>query len=273
MRRQHHPTTPTAPAPVRAEDERGNATSIPVSRSQLAALVQAAALSAMSVQAYLRQAVMVRVHHDLNAAPDPAAPDPAAPHESQATPQDAAAPPEHPPPDAAAAVPTAPAAGGTVASWRWELSQHRPADQAERLPARARALVRAALSDRGLDGHGDVCMVLISELVTNAVRHGGRGPVTVQLILDDRQLVCGVGDTSPVPPVPGSAGADDEGGRGLALLVALSTDCGWYLTSTGKAVWFRRPLRPPANGAPDADSTQTAFPATAGPPHPMLTST
>ncbi|MFI0446378.1 ATP-binding protein [Actinomadura sp. 6N118] len=203
-------------------------------------LARAATLRGMSVRAYLRQTV-------LDTAPDPAA----------------------------AGKPSGQglidvAADQTVASWRWELSQQQPAHQPKLVPAQARALARAALSTCGLDGHADVCMMLISELVTNAVRHGGRGPVTVQLMLNDRQLVCGVGDTSRAPPVPGSPGLDDEGGRGLALLAELSSSCGWYQTGTGKTVWFAQHLNRSATGAPRPNSTQAAFPTTAGPAHPTL---
>ncbi|MFP3965666.1 ATP-binding protein [Actinomadura fulvescens] len=245
-------------------------------------MAQAAALRGMSVQTYIQRTIEARSHRDFQAASDQRKLQETAPQDTagdspergladvaSAVPAalaDAASAVPAALADAATAVPAALAAGQAAASWRWELPQHPPAHPPQQVPSRARALIRAALNGRGLDGHGDVCLILISELVTNAVRHAGPGLITVQLVLDHRQLVCGVSDTSPEPPVPSSPGLDDEGGRGLTLLAELSSNCGWYQTTTGKTLWFAQHL----HAAADNPSGHDTFPTTAGPAHPLL---
>ncbi|MFC9970467.1 ATP-binding protein [Spirillospora sp. NPDC127200] len=130
-------------------------------------------------------------------------------------------------------------------------------------------LTHAALNGLGLDGQGDACMVLVSELVTNAVRYGGPGPVYVRLAVGRGVLVCGVSDTGSEAPVPTQAGLDGEGGRGLALLAQLSTECGWYRTGTGKTVWFAQHLHA-APQPTEPFAPKGAFPTAAGPAHSFL---
>ena len=84
----------------------------------------------------------------------------------------------------------------------------------------------------------DVFLLLLSELVTNAVRHT-RGPrVEVELTLDGI-VVAAVYDDSPDKPSPRRAGPDDTGGRGLALVERLSDRWGIERLAHGNRVWFQ----------------------------------
>lgn len=79
--------------------------------------------------------------------------------------------------------------------------------------------------------------LLVSEVATNALVHGS-GDVEVSVAVRDGLLRVEVSDASTDSPVPRSADPDAEGGRGLALVDALSTAWGTDLTPTGKTVWF-----------------------------------
>ncbi|WP_416530038.1 SpoIIE family protein phosphatase [Streptomyces coelicoflavus] len=118
---------------------------------------------------------------------------------------------------------------GDTATWRL------PAR--EDAAARARALVLALLRQwRTRDGTRDSVLLLVSELVTNAVRHA-RGPITVRLIRAGPGLLCEVGDTGNGRPRLGRAGLLDDGGRGLHVVHRLTTRWGVRWTETGKVVW------------------------------------
>jgi anti-sigma regulatory factor (Ser/Thr protein kinase) len=87
--------------------------------------------------------------------------------------------------------------------------------------SRARELARKALTDWGLADHTDLAELIVSELTTNALRHGA-GPITVHLAYTvNGDLWLDVHDHSPSRPSLNQATADDEQGRGLALLDAL----------------------------------------------------
>ncbi|MEU5413500.1 ATP-binding SpoIIE family protein phosphatase [Streptomyces clavifer] len=103
-------------------------------------------------------------------------------------------------------------------------------------PGRARRLARRALSRWGLDDLADEVELLVSEVVTNAVRYAER-PVTLRLLRTDI-LRCEVGDDSPQLPRQRRARDTDEGGRGLFLVNRLARRWGATRLSTGKVVWF-----------------------------------
>ncbi|GAA2615966.1 hypothetical protein GCM10010304_81720 [Streptomyces roseoviolaceus] len=103
-------------------------------------------------------------------------------------------------------------------------------------PGRARRLARRALQRWGLEELSDSVELLVSEVVTNAVRYATR-PVTVRLLRTD-VLRCEVGDDVPQLPRLRQARATDEGGRGLYLVNRLSRRWGATRLSTGKVVWF-----------------------------------
>ncbi|MFR9795380.1 ATP-binding protein [Streptomyces sp. MS06] len=104
----------------------------------------------------------------------------------------------------------------------------------------ARACVRGRLRDWDLDGLGDLAALLVSELVTNALRHS-TGPIGVRLVrpdAPDRGLLVEVSDPLPDPPRERVARPEDESGRGLQLVASSSRRWGTRPGEVGKTVWF-----------------------------------
>ncbi|WP_432137416.1 MULTISPECIES: ATP-binding protein [unclassified Streptomyces] len=115
---------------------------------------------------------------------------------------------------------------------------------------RARKWARSRLAGSGMgddDPLAETLVLLVSELVTNAVVHTGRpavlrlslpasdaasdpakGAVTVRLEVTDR---------SERVPVPRCANGDATGGRGLALVDCLADRWGWNVEGAGKRIW------------------------------------
>uniref|UniRef100_A0AAU2JGJ5 protein-serine/threonine phosphatase n=1 Tax=Streptomyces sp. NBC_00049 TaxID=2903617 RepID=A0AAU2JGJ5_9ACTN len=113
------------------------------------------------------------------------------------------------------------------------------------LVALARELVLGQLAEWKLDDLGFVTELVVSELVTNAIRYAG-GPVGLRLIRD-RVLVCEVSDPSSTQPRLRRARETDEGGRGLFLVAQLTDRWGSRFTGTGKTIWTEQPIDgPPA---------------------------
>ncbi|WP_328631696.1 ATP-binding SpoIIE family protein phosphatase [Streptomyces sp. NBC_00356] len=102
---------------------------------------------------------------------------------------------------------------------------------------RARGLVRERLARWRLSGISDSAELIVSELVSNAVRHAHGGPVRLRLVRS-RTLLCEVEDTEHALPNLLSAGPGDEFGRGLRVVARLSRAWGTSRTATGKTVWF-----------------------------------
>ncbi|MGC3001888.1 ATP-binding protein [Streptomyces sp. G35A] len=123
-------------------------------------------------------------------------------------------------------------AGGDCAAWTF------PADPGA--VRAARSAVRAQLRGWGLDSVGDLAALLVSELVTNALRYA-TGPIGVRLT---RPTACGgvllVEVSDPLPEFPHErvARPEDEGGRGLQLLASASRRWGTRPGGPGKTVWF-----------------------------------
>ncbi|MGW0561943.1 SpoIIE family protein phosphatase [Streptomyces sp. NPDC003016] len=111
----------------------------------------------------------------------------------------------------------------------------------EQAPGRARRLARRALVRWGLEELSDSVELLVSEVVTNAVRYAER-PVTLRLLRTD-VLRCEVGDDSPQLPRQRRARETDEGGRGLFLVNRLARRWGATRLSSGKVVWFELATR------------------------------
>jgi anti-sigma regulatory factor (Ser/Thr protein kinase) len=103
--------------------------------------------------------------------------------------------------------------------------------------ARARLFVTETLWEWGMRGLCDTADVVVSELVTNAIRASAwlYPLVTVVLWADRVNLLIEVCDNAPGVPVP--TVSPDESGRGLHLVCALSDNWGYYLNSCGKTVW------------------------------------
>ncbi|MFE2089915.1 SpoIIE family protein phosphatase [Streptomyces sp. NPDC059460] len=82
--------------------------------------------------------------------------------------------------------------------------------------------------------------LILSELITNAIRYGTE-PIRVRM-LRDRSLVCEVSDGSSTAPHLRYAATTDEGGRGLFLVAQLSERWGTRYTARGKVIWCEQPL-------------------------------
>ncbi|MGV4981450.1 SpoIIE family protein phosphatase [Streptomyces sp. NRAIS4] len=139
-----------------------------------------------------------------------------------------------------------------------DLLPERPADDVALLIARTRALpaervadwdvpddpaavsgMRAAVSEKlaewGLSELGFGMELVLSELITNAIRYGSE-PIHVRLI-HDRTLICEVADGSSTSPHLRYAATTDEGGRGLFLVSQVAERWGTRYTPQGKVIW------------------------------------
>ncbi|MGE5136534.1 MAG: ATP-binding protein [Gemmatimonadota bacterium] len=112
----------------------------------------------------------------------------------------------------------------------------------------ARRLLCQTLRGWGLDGLADPAQLLVSELVTNAVKAagaasrrgggpGGQAPVSLTLTLTDTCLELEVWDASPGSPVLREPGPTAECGRGLLIVDMLSSSWGQRPADGGKVVW------------------------------------
>ncbi|GAA3422677.1 ATP-binding protein [Streptosporangium vulgare] len=111
----------------------------------------------------------------------------------------------------------------------------------------ARRYVRRVLEDSGQPDTYDA-ELLVSELVSNAVRHsesgraGGRVTVVVANLGDViRVAVIDEGASTCVPVIPSEPDEESEGGRGLWLVSEVALSWGWYEGAAGRkrVVWFQ----------------------------------
>lgn len=132
----------------------------------------------------------------------------------------------------------------------------------------ARLQARRACAEHDVTDRCDDVVLVVSELVGNAVRHG-QPPVTLDLTYEDDELVVGVEDADPSPPASaapsaaaappaspasggdpaaGGVGGEElaESGRGMGIVAALSRVWGWHRTIRGKRVWARLSCGGPA---------------------------
>ncbi|MES4907021.1 SpoIIE family protein phosphatase [Streptomyces sp. NPDC000395] len=98
-----------------------------------------------------------------------------------------------------------------------------------------RAKVIRQLTEWGLEDLSFTAELVLSELITNAIRYAA-GPIRVQL-LRDRNLICEVSDTSSTSPHLRYAATTDEGGRGLFLVAQFAERWGTRYTTEGKVIW------------------------------------
>ncbi|MFC8426646.1 SpoIIE family protein phosphatase [Streptomyces sp. NPDC057236] len=106
--------------------------------------------------------------------------------------------------------------------------------------AAAREWAGERLAAWGLDEIAFVTELVVSELVTNAIRYGVP-PIQLRLIRD-RTLICEVADASSTSPHLRRAHVYDEGGRGLLLVAQLTQRWGSRQTDGGKTIWAEQPL-------------------------------
>ncbi len=118
--------------------------------------------------------------------------------------------------------------------------------------ARARVFTRDTLSGWSLDRHADDAVLVITELVSNAVRHAvpsaaaGAPEVRLGLALDSDHLTLTVSDPGDNAPVFAPSGISDlqEHGRGLCIVDALAEEWGWTpRPPAGKTVWVKLSTR------------------------------
>ncbi|MFJ5678928.1 SpoIIE family protein phosphatase [Streptomyces sp. NPDC093097] len=124
----------------------------------------------------------------------------------------------------------------------WEL----PAEPAA--VATARELATRQLAEWGLAELSYATELVVSELVTNAVRHAS-GPVHLRL-LRDLALVTEVSDTAHTSPHLRHSTYEDEGGRGLFIVAQLVQRWGTRYTPYGKTIWAEQAFPPHYPGAP-----------------------
>jgi PAS domain S-box-containing protein len=116
----------------------------------------------------------------------------------------------------------------------WEISPD-PASVAE-----ARKHAGQQLAVWGLQEASFVTEMVVSELVTNAIRYAAP-PILLRLIYD-RSLICEVTDASNTTPHLRRARTFDEGGRGLLLVAQLTQAWGTRQTRAGKTIWTEQTL-------------------------------
>ncbi|SFN42614.1 PAS domain S-box-containing protein [Streptomyces sp. cf124] len=116
----------------------------------------------------------------------------------------------------------------------WEL----PADPA--LVAEARKTTTRQLGAWGLDELAFTTELIVSELVTNAIRHAD-GPILLRLVLE-RTLICEVFDGGATAPHLRHPRTTDEGGRGLFLISQFTQRWGTRFLPEGKVIWAEQSL-------------------------------
>ncbi len=132
-----------------------------------------------------------------------------------------------------AAVPVQPAAACTLA----------PSAESVKV---GRDFTRVTLRDWGLDALTDLAELVVSELVTNALRHGipaartlgEQHYVRLRLLAQAPFVMCMVSDPERTIPVLGDTDPAAESGRGLTVVEACCVRWGWHLLDEGgKVVW------------------------------------
>jgi len=135
----------------------------------------------------------------------------------------------------------------------------------------ARLHAKHLLWEWGLEAITDTAGLLVSELVTNAVKTAQameqKPPVWLRLSTNNTQLLIEVWDGNTLPPNPreledGLPALEDEGGRGLFLVATLSDRWNWYVTQepTGKVVWCELHVRQSSTAEDGQTASHTLLP-------------
>jgi anti-sigma regulatory factor (Ser/Thr protein kinase) len=141
-----------------------------------------------------------------------------------------------------------PRAGQVVTPHQWPLRSYLELGALPTAVPCARLHARHLLWEWGVSGLAADTELLVSELVTNAVKATAdqqQAAIRLQLLSDSASVLVEVWDADPRPPAPndltddGAPDPEEEGGRGLFLVAALSARWDWYPTEqpAGKVVW------------------------------------
>ena len=126
--------------------------------------------------------------------------------------------------------------------------------------ATARGYAKYAFAEAGLDAReSEILVLLVSELVTNAIVHA-EPPVRLAIDVTAKRTRVEVSDAVALVPHVRQADRHAGGGRGLALVEHLATQWGTTLDDDGKAVWFemrRRSAR--ERGVGDGSFSDSSF--------------
>jgi anti-sigma regulatory factor (Ser/Thr protein kinase) len=105
----------------------------------------------------------------------------------------------------------------------------------------AREFTVATLRGWNLENLAEEAVIIATELVTNAIKHGavvGDGHVELAWQRDATRVICIVVDGSARPPMLAAADLSAESGRGLLVVQALASSWGWMMVGASqKAVW------------------------------------
>ncbi|MFF9195603.1 ATP-binding protein [Streptomyces sp. NPDC014779] len=121
---------------------------------------------------------------------------------------------------------------------------------------RARRWARSRLAGSGIEEDeplAETLVLLISELVTNAVVHTGC-PAVLRMLFGGGGVRVEVADASDRPPRPRHAEGEDTNGRGLELVDGLADRWGWQREGAGKSIWCE------VDRAPAADAVAPVSP-------------
>lgn len=137
-----------------------------------------------------------------------------------------------------------PKADAGLLSHSFQIAERSPGQPLARIDAlqvaEMRRLTRNHLVEEGLSYYADDAVLVVFELVTNAVQHSHGREVTLTLTLHNGYLRINVHDGVPSRrPTPGNPCDEDEHGRGLLLVQTVADDRrgAWGISNDGAGTW------------------------------------